>query len=86
MTTRLGKRCSFGLLCVSFVNVYQFVCALLSHLVSRVGLDLIVFIPDYCLSIYFTATDPWLNLGSVKYNIRNQCEIYYSKFARDQFL
>ena len=27
MTTCLGKSCSFGLSCVSFVNVYQFVCA-----------------------------------------------------------
>ena len=26
MTTCLGKRCSFGLLCVSFVTVYQIVC------------------------------------------------------------
>ena len=26
MTACLGKSCSFGLLCVSFVNVYQFVC------------------------------------------------------------
>ena len=25
MTTCLGKRCSFGLLCLFFVNVYQFV-------------------------------------------------------------
>ena len=24
MTTCLGKSCSFGLLCVSFVDVYQF--------------------------------------------------------------
>ena len=27
MTTCLGQSCSFSLLCVSFVNVYQFVCA-----------------------------------------------------------
>ena len=26
MTTCLGKSCSFGVLCVSFVNVYQFLC------------------------------------------------------------
>ena len=30
MTTCLGKSCSYGLLCVSFVNVYQFVYVLLS--------------------------------------------------------
>ena len=35
MTTYLGKSCLFGLLCVSFVNVYQFVCVLLSLLVLR---------------------------------------------------
>ena len=33
MTACLGKSCSFGLPCVSFVNVYQFVCVLLSLLV-----------------------------------------------------
>ena len=37
MTTCLGKNCSFGLLCVSFVNVYLFLCELLSVLVLRVG-------------------------------------------------
>ena len=36
MDTCLGKSCSFGLLCVSFVNVYQSVCVL-SLLVLRVG-------------------------------------------------
>ena len=36
MTTCLGKSYSFGLLCVSFVNVYQFVCELLSLVVLRV--------------------------------------------------
>ena len=30
MTTCLGKRCSFDLLCVSSVKVYQFVCVSLS--------------------------------------------------------
>ena len=37
MTAGLGKSFSFGLLCMSFVNVYRFVCALLSLLVLRVG-------------------------------------------------
>ena len=36
MTTCLGKSCLFHLPCVSFVNVYQFVCVVLSHLVLRV--------------------------------------------------
>ena len=33
----LGKSCSFGLLCVSFVNVCLCVCAFASLLVLRVG-------------------------------------------------
>ena len=51
MTTCLGKSCSFGYTCVSFVNVYPcvcvcvcvsvcvcvYVCVLLSLLVLRVG-------------------------------------------------
>ena len=37
MTTCLGKSCSFGLLCVSFVNFYQFGCVFLSLLILRVG-------------------------------------------------
>ena len=40
MTTCLGKSCSYGLLCVSFVNIYPFVCVLLSLLVLRVGVGL----------------------------------------------
>ena len=36
MTICLGKSCSFGLHCVSFVNVNQFVCVF-SLLISRVG-------------------------------------------------
>ena len=37
MTTCLGKSSLFGLLCVSFVSVYQFVCVVLSHLILRAG-------------------------------------------------
>ena len=37
MTYFSGKSCSVGLPCVSFVNVYQFVCGILSPLVLRVG-------------------------------------------------
>ena len=37
MTTYLEKSCLFGLLCVSYVKVYQFVCVLLSLLILRVG-------------------------------------------------
>ena len=54
MSTCLGKSCSFGLLCVSFVNVYKFVCILLSLFASEGGaLDLIVLIPGHYLSFTF---------------------------------
>ena len=50
MTICLEKSCSVGLLCVSFVNVYQFLCVNF----LRGGMwDVIVLIPDHCLSIYF---------------------------------
>ena len=54
MTTCLGKSCSFGLLSMSFVNVYEFVCVLLSLLVCDWDVGF-VLIPDHCLSIYFIA-------------------------------
>ena len=41
MTICLGKSFLFGLLFVFSVNVYQFVCVLLSLLVLRVGFDCI---------------------------------------------
>ena len=37
MNSCFGKSCLFGLLCVSFVNVYQFVCLLFFLMVLRVG-------------------------------------------------
>ena len=37
MTIYMGKSCSFGLLYVSFVNVYQSVCVFFFLLVLRVG-------------------------------------------------
>ena len=36
MTTCLGKSCSFSLLFESFVNIYQFVCVLVSLLIFKV--------------------------------------------------
>ena len=55
MTTYLGKSCSFGLLCVSFVNVYQIcVCPSFPFGIEGGVWDVIVLIPDHCLSIYFT--------------------------------
>ena len=51
MTTCLEKSCKFGLLshirCLSVVNVDHFLCVLLSLLIR----DLIVLIPDLCLSL-----------------------------------
>ena len=55
MTTWLGKSCSFGLLCVSFVGVSQILFVPLFPFGIVGGMwDVIVLIPDYCLSIYFT--------------------------------
>ena len=51
MTTGLGKSYSFGLLCAFLVKVYQFVCVcFFSFGFEDVMWDLIVFIPDHCLS------------------------------------
>ena len=59
MTTCLGKSYSFGLLCVSFVNVNQFFCVCSSFPFSFKGgrWDMIVLIPDHCL---FTVELQWL--------------------------
>ena len=46
MTTCLRKSCSFGLLCMSSVNIYRFVCVFLFGF-EGVRWDLIVFIPDH---------------------------------------
>ena len=56
MTTYFGKSCSFGLPRVPFVNCGQ--CMYL--VISLFGFegrmwDLIVSVPDHCLSFYFTA-------------------------------
>ena len=51
MATCLGKSCSFDLLCMSFVNVYQSVCP--SFPFGFEGGMWDVLIPDHCLSIYF---------------------------------
>ena len=56
MTTYLGKNSSFGLLCVPFVCVCQVFCVSFFALrcFGEVGMwDVIVFIPDHCLSIYY---------------------------------
>ena len=54
MNTYLGKSCSFGLLRVPFVNCRQFMYLVLSLLVLKGRMwDLIVSVPDHCLSFYF---------------------------------
>ena len=44
MTTCLGQSCSFCLLCVSFVNVYQFVCASVPPFLVGCEIKLYLFI------------------------------------------
>ena len=53
MTTYLGKSCSFGLPRVPFVNCGQFMY-LVTFLFGFEGRmwDLIVSVPDHCLSFY----------------------------------
>ena len=54
MTTYLGKSCSFCLLRVPFVNCRQFMDLVISlfGFEGRIW-DLIVSVPDHCLSFYF---------------------------------
>ena len=54
MTTYLGKSCSFGLPRVPFVNCRQYMYLVISLLVFEGRMwDLIVSVPDHCLSFYF---------------------------------
>ena len=58
MTTYLGKSCSFRLPRVPFINCRQFM-----YLVIYFGFegriwDLIVSVPDHCLSFYFRLSSP----------------------------
>ena len=52
MTTCLGKSCSFGLLCVSFVRICQFLSVSFPFGFESGMLDMIVLIPDHCFSVY----------------------------------
>ena len=65
MTTYLGKSCSFGLPRVPFVNCGHFMYLVISlfGFEGRIW-DLIVSIPDHCLSFYFTP-DVMLNVASL---------------------
>ena len=54
MTTYLGKSCSFGLPRVPFVNCGQFMYLVISLFGFQGRMwDLIVSVPDHCLSFYF---------------------------------
>ena len=52
MTTCIGQSCSFALLCISFMKVYQFVCARASFPFGFEGgiwnLFTGILVPDYC--------------------------------------
>ena len=53
MTTYLGKSCSFGLPRVPFVNCGQFMYLVISLFGFEARMwDLIVSVPDHCLSFY----------------------------------
>ena len=54
MTTCLGKGCSFGLPRVLFVNCFQILYLVISLRFEGRMLDLIVSVPDHCLSFYFS--------------------------------
>ena len=55
MTTYLGKSCSSGLPRVSFVNCGQFMYLVISLFGFEGRMwDLIVSVPDHCLSFYFS--------------------------------
>ena len=54
MTTYLGKSCSFGLPRVPFVNCRQFMYLVIIPFGFEGRMwDLIVSVPDHCLSFYF---------------------------------
>ena len=54
MTTYLGKSCSFGLPRVLFVNCRHFMYLVISLFCFEGRMwDLIVSVPDHCLSFYF---------------------------------
>ena len=67
MTTYLGKSCSFGLPRVLFVNCGQFMYLAISlyGFEGRMW-DLIVSVPDHCLSFYFSYTLEGTDLGNVE--------------------
>ena len=54
MATCLGKSCSFGVLCVSFVNVYKCVSVVFPFGFEEGMWDMVLLVPDHCLFyVYF---------------------------------
>ena len=64
MTTFLGKSCSFCLPRVPFVSCRRFVCLVISlfGFEGRIW-DMIVSVPDHCLSFYFTQPDYYVRFS-----------------------
>ena len=56
MTTCLGKSCSFGLPRVPFVNCSDYVFSYFPFGFEGRMRDLIVSVPDHCLSFYLSLT------------------------------
>ena len=68
MTTCLGKSCSFGLLRVPFVNCFGF---------EGMMWDLIVLVPDHCLSFYFNKISVCLSVCLSVLSLMNCCQFMY---------
>ena len=63
MTTYLGKSCSFGFPRVPFVNCRQFMYFPFGF-EGRMW-DLIVLVPDHCLSFYFLSVVSFLSVSKL---------------------
>ena len=67
MTTYLGKSCSFGFPRVPFVDCRQFMYLVISPFGFEGRMwDLIVSVPDHCLSFYFVSEISQIGLNSAK--------------------
>ena len=75
MTICLGKSSSFGLLCVSFMNFIN-LCSSFPFSFDGGLWNLIVLIPDHCLSIYFSClSDVGSSLWQAKCTISLQTQV-----------
>ena len=77
MTTYLGKSCSLGLLRVPFENCRQFMYLVILPFGFEGRMwDLIVSVPDHCLSFYFSIHVP---------DFGQRCRGFESHSRRDSF-